>query len=211
MKLADWVMQGVEFANCNCIWGCPCQFNGAPTHGNCRAYTFVHIDKGRFNDVPLDGLRWGILAAWPGPIHLGNGTFQSVVDERADKRQRDALEAVSHGRETEPGKLIWQVFSTTVTRLLPTVFKPIELKVDMKARTAKVSVPGVLEGSAESIRNPMTKAEHQIRVTLPTGFEFTESEFVSGSAMAPGQIELDFDGTHAHLARIHWSTHGVVR
>ena len=211
MKLADWFMQGVEFANCNCIWGCPCQFNGAPTHGNCRAYTFVHIEKGRFNDVPLDGLRWGILAAWPGPIHLGNGTFQSVVDERADVKQRAALEAVSHGRETEPGKLIWQVFSTTVTKLLPTVFKPIDLEVDIKTRTAKVSVPGMLEGRAESIRNPMTKADHQIRVTLPTGFEFTESEFVSGTAKAAGQIEIDFDGTHAHLARIHWSKHGVVR
>ncbi|MGA2015361.1 MAG: DUF1326 domain-containing protein [Opitutaceae bacterium] len=211
MKLAEWSMQGVEFANCNCIWGCPCQFNGAPTHGNCRAHTFVHIEKGRFKDVPLDGLNWGILAAWPGPIHLGNGTFQSIVDDRADAPQRAALEAVSQGRETEPGKLIWQVFSTTVTRLLPTVFKPISLTVDLKARTAKLSVPGVIEASAESIRNPMTKAEHQIRVILPTGFEFTESEFVSGTARAPGQIELEFDGTHAHLSRIHWGTHGVVR
>jgi hypothetical protein len=211
MKLAEWSMKGVEFSNCNCIWGCPCQFNGAPTHGNCRAYTFVHIDKGHFKDVPLDGLRWGILAAWPGPIHLGNGIFQSIIDERANASQRDALEAVSQGRETEPGTLIWQVFSTTVTKLLTTVFKPIELTVDLKARTAKVSVPGLIDGSAESIRNPMTKAEHQIRVILPTGFEFTESEFVSGSAKASGQIEIDFDGTHAHLARIHWSTHGVVR
>lgn len=211
MKLVEWTMQGVEFANCNCTWGCPCQFNAAPTHGNCRAYTFVQIDKGHFDNVPLDGLRWGILASWPGPIHLGNGTFQSIVDQRADARQRDALEAVSQGRETEPGTLIWQVFSTTVTKLLPTVFKPIELSVDMKARTAKVSIPGFIEGSAESIRNPMTKAEHPIRVTLPTGFEFTEGEFVSGSAKAPGPIEINFEGTHAHLARIHWSTHGVVR
>jgi hypothetical protein len=211
MKLAEWSMQGVEFANCNCAWGCPCQFNGLPTHGNCRALTFVHIEKGRFNDVILDGLRWGILAAWPGPIHLGNGTFQSVIDEKANPAQRDALEAVSHGKETEPGKLIWQVFSTTVTKVLPTVFKPIELTVDMKARTAKLKVPGVIEGSAESIKNPMTKADHQVRVTLPNGFEFTESEFVSGSAKAPGEIALNFDGTHAHLSRIHWGTHGVVR
>ena len=169
MKLADWVMQGVEFANCNCIWGCPCQFNGAPTHGNCRAYTFVHIDKGRFNDVPLDGLRWGILAAWPGPIHLGNGTFQSVVDERADKRQRDALEAVSHGRETEPGKLIWQVFSTTVTRLLPTVFKPIELKegsADFHADKALARLKSVVARFADaqtpyrSLVSPMWKARY---------------------------------------------------
>jgi hypothetical protein len=54
--------------------------------------------------------------------------------------------------------------------------------------------------------------EHSVKVTLPTGFEFTEAEFVSGKCeAASGAIELNFDGTHAHLARIHWSTHGVVR
>jgi len=211
MKLTEWSMEGVEFANCNCGWGCPCQFNQLPTHGNCRAHTFVQIEKGSFGGVPLDGLCWGILAAWPGPIHLGSGTFQSVVDERADPKQRAALEAVSHGRETEPGKLIWQVFSTTVTKLLPTLFKPIELTVDLKARTASLRVPGLLDSSAESIRNPVTGADHRVKVVLPTGFEFTESEFVNGKASSTGEIELKFDGTHAHLSRIHWSTHGVVR
>lgn len=38
-----------------------------------------------------------------------------------------------------------------------------------------------------------------------------ESEVVSGKTKASGPIELDLDGSHAHLARIHWSTHGVVR
>ena len=212
MKLVEWSMQGVEFGHCNCALGCPCQFNSLPTHGDCRALTFVQIEKGRFGDVPLDGLRWGILAAWPGPIHLGNGTFQSIVDERADPKQRAALESISHGRETEPGKLIWQVFSTTVTKVQPTLFKPIELTIDVKTRSAKVNIPGVIEASAASIKNPMTGADHQARITLPTGFEFTEAEFVSGKSKGTaGTIKLDFDGTHAHLARIHWGTHGVVR
>ena len=211
MQLVEWSMQGVEFANCNCALGCPCQFNALPTHGNCRAHTFVQIEHGHFGDVPLDGLRWGIMASWPGPIHLGNGTFQSVVDERADTRQRAALEAVSQGRETEPGKLIWQVFSAMVTKVLPTLFKPIDLAIDLPARTARVNVPGVIESDAASIRNEMTGADHRVRITLPTGFEFTESEFVSGNAKTSGAIELNFAGTHAHLSRIHWSTHGVVR
>ena len=53
---------------------------------------------------------------------------------------------MSHGRETEPGTLIWQVFSTTVTEFLPTLYKPIELTIDYSARTARVKVPGVVEG-----------------------------------------------------------------
>jgi len=58
----------------------------------------------------------------------------------------------------------------------------------------------------------MTGADHQVQMTLPTGFEFTEAEFVSGKSKASaGAIQLEFDGTHSHLARIHWGTHGVVR
>jgi len=207
----NWEMQGVEYSNCNCAWGCPCQFNGLPTTGNCRAVCFVQIEKGRFGDVPLDGLRWGIMAAWPGAIHFGNGKFQTVIDERANPAQRKAIEAVSHGRETDHGSLIWQVFSTTITEYLPTLYKPIDLTIDYSARTARVKVPGVVEGSAESIRNPVTGAPHPVRVTMPTGFEFTDSEVLSGKSKAGGPIELNLNGSHAHLARIHWSTRGVVR
>jgi hypothetical protein len=210
-KYVEWAMEGSEFANCNCSWGCPCQFNGLPTQGTCRAFCFVQIEKGHFGEVPLDGLRWGMLAAWPGPIHFGNGQFQTIVDEKATAQQRDAIEAVSHGRETEPGSLVWQVFSTTITHYLPTLAKPIRLTIDSAARTARLEVPGLLEGKAESIRNPVTGAPHPVRVVMPTGFEFTESEVLSGTARATGAIELALDSSHAHLARIHWSTRGVVR
>jgi hypothetical protein len=210
-KYVDWVMEGFEFANCNCTWGCPCQFNGPPTQGHCRATCFIQIEKGHFANVPLDGLRWGVLAVWPAAIHLGNGRLQTIVDERASPQQRQAIEKVSHGGETEPGSLIWQVFSTTITEFLPTLYKPIDLTIDYAGRTARVKVSGVIEGRADSIRNPMTGAPHPVRVSMPTGFEFTESEVVSGKTKATGPIELDLDGSHAHLARIRWSTHGVLR
>lgn len=212
MKFIEWSMQGVEFVNCNCAWGCPCQFQGLPTYGNCRAYGFLQIEQGRFGDVPLDGLRWGVLAAWPGAIHEGNGTFQTIVDERADAKQRAAIEAVSHGHETEPGKLIWQVFSTTVTTFLPTLAKPIELAIDLQARTAHVRVPGVVEGNGRAIHNDASGTDVPVRITMPAGFEFHEAEFIDGSGKTTnGSIELNFNGTHAHLARVHWTTHGVVR
>ncbi len=210
-KYVNWEMQGLEFANCNCALGCPCQFNALPTQGNCRAMGFAQIEKGRFADVPLDGLRWGILMAWPGAVHLGNGRLQTIIEERANPQQRKAIETITHGGETEPGSLIWQVFSTTITEFLQTLYKPIELTIDYPSRTARVKVPGVLDGIGESIRNPVTSAPHQVRVTMPTGFEFTESEFISGKAKATGPIELDLNGSHAHIARFHWSTNGVVR
>src|SRR5438034_944809 len=35
MTNTEWTIHGREFANCNCAYGCPCQFNALPTHGNC--------------------------------------------------------------------------------------------------------------------------------------------------------------------------------
>ena len=211
MAYVDWEMQGWEVANCNCNWGCPCQFNQLPTYGNCRAHAFVQIEKGHFGDVKLDGLRWGIFGAWPGAIHEGNGRFMTVIDERADHAQRAAIEAVSHGRETEPGTLIWQVFSTTVTEFLPTLVKPIELSGDPEGATARVHVPGLIDASIAPMRNPVTGAPHRARVTLPEGFEYTDAEFASGTARCAAPIELNFDDSFAFTARVHWGTHGVVR
>jgi hypothetical protein len=172
---------------------------------------FVQIDKGHFGKTSLDGLRWGGLFAWPGPIHLGNGTAMVVVDESATAEQRAAIEAIAQGKETEPGSLITQVFSTTLTSALPTQVKPIELKIDQKAGTAQVRVKGLVESDVQPIKNPVTGAAHRARVVLPTGFEYAEAEFVSGSAKTSGPIDLDFKDTHAHIAKVDWGTHGVAR
>ena len=211
MAFIEWRMQGMQISHCNCNIGCPCQFNALPSHGHCRAYMFAQIDKGNFGDVPLDGLRFGGLFKWPGPIHLGNGIAMPVVDERANAKQRAALEAVLHGKETDPGSLITQVFSTTLSSALPTLFAPIELKIDQKAGTASVKVKGLLEGAAQPIKNPMTGAPHRATVQLPTGFEYAEAEFITGSSKTSGEIELNFTDTHAHIAKVSWGTHGVIR
>jgi hypothetical protein len=211
MALVEWTIRGTEFGHCNCAVGCPCQFNALPTHGHCRAHSFFQIERGEFGGVRLDGLRWGFLASWPGPIHMGEGTWLPVIDERADTRQRKALEAIALGEETEPGTLVTQVFNTLITRRLPSQYKPIDLAIDVAGAKATVRVPGLIDAEAHPIANPVTGAAHRVRLLLPEGFEFTEAEFATGRCRTQGPIELSFDDTHAHLANIHWSTHGVVR
>jgi hypothetical protein len=211
MAFVDWRMHGSEITNCNCATGCPCQFNALPTHGDCRAYVFMQIDRGHFGQTKLDGVRWGALFAWPGPIHLGNGEAMVVIDENTTPEQRAAIETVASGKETEPGSLITQVFSTTLTKGHPTQVKPIDLTIDETAGTARVRVAGLIDMSCEPIKNPVTGAPHRARVTLPKGFEYTEAEYISGTGKATGPIELDFARTHAHIAKLHWSQNGVVR
>jgi hypothetical protein len=211
MSTIEWNFEGVELANCNCALGCPCQFNALPTYGNCRAMTAFKIKRGRYGEVVLDGLDFVIMGIWPGAIHEGNGTWQSIIDERADAKQRAALEAISHGENTDPGGSLFQIFNSMVTKTLPTIYEPIQFDVDYKARTGKVTVPGVLQTAGKPILNPMTGAEHHATVTLANGFEYAEAEFISGSTQTQGAIPLQFEGTHAHIAHIHFSTHGIVR
>lgn len=211
MAFVDWVMQGTQVSHCNCNIGCPCQFNALPSHGNCRAYMFMQIDKGHYGKTKLDGVRWGGMFMWPGPIHEGNGAAMVVVDQSATPEQKAAIEAVASGHDTDPGSLITQVFSTTLVKVLPTQQKPIDLAIDMKKRTARVKVDGLLNAASESIKNPITGEPHVVSVKLPNGFEYDEAQFLIGDSKTQGAIELNFNGTHSHIAKAHWGTHGVVR
>ena len=100
MATIDWQIKGREFANCNCSYGCPCQFNALPTHGFCCAVAGFQIEQGRFGDVKLDGLRAAGLYRWPGPVHEGNGTMQLVVDKGADASQREALLKIIRAKQS---------------------------------------------------------------------------------------------------------------
>jgi hypothetical protein len=211
MPLPEWNIQGTEIVNCNCECGCPCQFSRLPTHGFCQASIFVQVDTGRFGDEPLDGLRWGVVVAWPGPIHKGNGTMQVIVDQRANDAQRAGLEAIAQGKASAPGKLAWSIYGAMTSTFLPTLSKPIDLTFDYDTRTASVRVAGILDESIGPLRNAVTGDPHRALIRLPNGFEFTDAEVASGRTKTTGDLALDFNETHAHFARVHWSTHGVIR
>ena len=83
----DWMIRGLSVSTCNCDYGCPCQFNSLPTHGDCRAAVAMSIEEGHFDDVSLGGTKWVGLFAWPGPIHEGNGEALVIIDESASEFQ----------------------------------------------------------------------------------------------------------------------------
>jgi hypothetical protein len=208
MPTTEWEVQATEFANCNCSYGCPCQFNAPPTHGNCRAVAGYQIHQGHFGNVRLDGLRAVGLWQFPGAVHEGNGTMQLVIDERADPDQRDALAKILTGQETEDMATVWWVFSAMSPNKHPPLFKPINLEVDVDARRARLEVPGMVHGQGEPIRNPVTGAEHRVRIDLPNGFEFRLAEVGSGTSKTTGVIELDLQATYGQFAHIHLSHKG---
>ena len=117
MTDVKWSIKAREFVNCNCSYGCPCQFNGLPSYGHCEAVSAMQIDEGIHGNTRLDGLRFIGIFRWPGAIHEGKGEAAVVIDERASEPQRNALLRILTGQDTEPGATIFQVFSTTFEKL----------------------------------------------------------------------------------------------
>jgi hypothetical protein len=211
MTSDTWSIEGPHFVNCNCDYGCPCQFWGRPTDGTCRAVLAWRIDEGHYGDVRLDHLCAINTYAWPGPIHEGKGIMQSIVDERANEAQRRALVAILQGEGAEAGVVMYQIYRSMCTTVHEPLFKPIHLDVDIDALTARLSVPGLLETTLEPIRNKATGAPHRARIDLPFGKEFALAEVASGTTRATGKISLDFAHTHAHLVRNRLTSRGVAR
>ncbi len=211
MTHTDWMIRGSEIASCNCDYGCPCQFNAAPTNGNCRAAVGIEIETGHYGKVKLDGLRVAATAAWPGPIHLGHGEIQPIVDERATPEQREALLKIMSGQDTEPGATFFQVFVSMCDKIHPPMFKKIDYSADLDSCDGHISVPGVVEVKTEAIRNPMTGNAHHARVSLRQGFEYLDAEYASGTITSAGPIALSSADKHAHLAKLHMTGQGLVR
>jgi len=212
MARIDWFIEGVEVSNCNCDCACPCQFESSrPTHGDCRGFAAVRIDKGHFGDVTLDGLCAALLYGWPGPIYEGNGECQAVIDQQANNKQRDALAAIMYGEETNEGATHWWVYRTMSSTVHPPLFKRIEFDANIEKRTARISIPGVLESTARPIQSPATRAEHRVRISLPNGIEFDLAEIARGTTRTVASIALDLKDSYFHFNALRQTGKGVVR
>jgi hypothetical protein len=210
MAYVDWRIRGPEIATCNCDWGCPCQFNALPTHGDCRAAVAMRIESGHFGDTDLSGLSWCGMFAWPKALHEGNGEAMVVIAPEASEAQRQALLTILSGQETEPGATIFNVFATTLTKMHEPVFAPIAFEVDLDRRIGRFKIEGVVDSKVEPIRNPVTGEEQRVRVVLPHGFEYLEAEYASSDTRASGAVALDWTKSHAHLAMLDLSTTGAA-
>ena len=212
MAQVGWYIEGVEVTNCNCDYACPCQFESLrPTHGDCRGFAAVRIDKGHFGDVTLDGLSAALLYGWPGPIYKGDGECQAVIDEKADAKQRDALAAIMYGEETEAGATHWWVYRTMSSTVHLPLFKRIEFDANVERREARILIPDVLVSTARPIQSPATGAEHRVRINLPNGIEFDVAEVASGTTRTIASIALDLKDSYFHFNTIRQSNKGVVR
>jgi hypothetical protein len=206
-----WMLRGTNFVNCNCAYGCPCQFGSPTTHGFCEALEAIEIAEGHFGRVRLDGLRAVMLVKWPGEIAAGNGRQQFIIDERADAAQRDALGKILRGESTAPGATHFYVFNSTMSEVLPTLYAPIECAIDVERRSARVRVANLIESDGTPIVDPHSGREFRAGIGLPNGFEYTYAEMASGTTRARAGIQLDLAKSYSHFAPLHMNQDGVIR
>jgi hypothetical protein len=209
--MANWELHGIAFGNCNCDFGCPCQFNAPTTHGSCEGILSGRIDRGNFDGEPLDGLKWVMLFQWPGEIAEGNGRQQAIIDERANPRQREGLRKILHGEDTAPGGTHFYIYNSMMSDVLETLYRPIELDIDIGERTGRVRVPDLVEVHGSPITDPNSGQIFQARIQLPNGFEYTAAEMGMATSKTSGEIVLELDGTYGQWNEQHMNQDGVIR
>jgi hypothetical protein len=207
----EWRITGDHVGSCNCIWACPCQFNGLPTHGNCEALLACHIREGHFGETSLDGVRFAEAFWWPGAVHEGGGTRLLVLDEGTNPDQRAAVTGITSGEQGHP---YFEIFASVAPNNPDTVIAPIEIETDRETRHARVDIPGLGGTTVEPIRNPITGDEHRVRIDLPNGFEYKQAEIANAvrwEVNAADPLSLLNENSYTQMFAFDWSSDGGTR
>jgi hypothetical protein len=201
-----WAMKGAWFKNCNCDPGCPCDFNQAPTHGQCEGIIAMRIDEGHFGDVSLDGLKFVAALYWPGRLDEGNGHILPVIDESADEDQRQAILTILSGKV---GGTLFEIFSAVCPHVREPVFVPIEFEFDLDSRSGSITAGDVLATTTETLRGIDPPDPYRVLVRIPGGFEYTGPDNEAETALATslrvslgGELDYQHENTHSSMALV---------
>ena len=164
----SWRIKGHVIVSCNCDYGCPCNFNALPTTGECEGGWTWQVSEGSFGETSLAGMHFTLEVNWPAAIHQGNGEGIFLIDERADPRQRAAIETLVGGSAGGP----WQVLRPTIATLHGPQLVPYEFQAD--GYHSRVRAGEVLLVEMEPVRNAVTQKEAHPRIILPEGFIFKD-------------------------------------
>jgi hypothetical protein len=172
----DWRIAGYYLESCNCDPICPCRMvngvlGGRSTHGVCLAVDSWRIEKGHCGDVALDGLAAALVIRYDDDEPGSPWSIVLHIDERADERQRQALEDIFLGRLG--GQRVLQ---------LPWVRKPSDL---LDVRVGRIELADGELRVDDAVRLRATRryeTDDDVRCVIPgydrPGTELIADEFV---------------------------------
>jgi hypothetical protein len=201
-----WQLSGEYFENCSCDVVCPClvstqaPLTARPTQGHCAVTFAIHIDRGHYGDVPLDGLNVGMVAFTPGPMGEGHWKVGAYIDERADDRQQAALGAIFSGTAGGP----MAAFAPLIEENLGVKRAAITYRVDGEKRSA--AIPNAMKMTVQPI-----PSGHPSGVSwVAAGHPFNADKLAlavgeAGNSFQDFGLQFDNSGRNGHFAAIDWS------
>jgi hypothetical protein len=164
-----WNLKGDWFDTCSCSIPCPCTFAQPPTSGSCEGILAWHIRTGQYGEVKLDGLNVMALGAFDGNIWEGKtkATMGMFMDERADDRQREALQTIFSGQAGGwPG-----VFAAFIGEVRGLETARIDFSVADDLSSWRAEIPGRVVSSADALGGPTTPPGKRVQVHNAGGAE----------------------------------------
>lgn len=172
--IPEWRLVGDWFDICSCDIPCPCEFAQPPTKNVCIGLLAWHVRTGHYGETSLDGLNVLGIGTFEGNIWAGaSATMGFYVDERANARQREALESIFGGRAGG-----WpEGFAKLVGDMRGFEYVPIAFELADDLAWWRTEIPERVVGRAEALSGPTTPPGKRVQLINPPGSE-----------VGPGQV-----------------------
>jgi hypothetical protein len=198
-----WRLRGDYFENCSCDILCPCitsSLQGPADTERCRVPLICRVEEGEKDGVSLDGLSFVVDS--PAVMASGGWRVAIYIDERADERQREALQSILSGQAGGPPEAL----APLLGEVLGVKYVPILYEVRDGHR--RVEVPGIMEFEVEPVRNPESGAVLEVTNTVhPMGADLPIARGLVGRYDDP-EFDLAFDnsGKNGHYREFAWQS-----
>ena len=207
MAAPAWQVEGQYYENCSCDYVCPCvpgQMMSKPSKGWCTFAMGFRIERGRFGDVPLDGLGFVVVAHTPEEMAKGNWSVGLVVDERATPEQREAITGIASGSAGGPMAAVGGL----VSKFLGVETAPIEFKRDGVSWSVNAKDKVRIEGQGAFGLDPAARGPLQLSNTgHPAADTFSLARAANSRVAALGVSWSDASGrNNAQYAPYSWSS-----
>jgi hypothetical protein len=184
-EVPQWRLTGDWFDVCRCRVPCGCTFAQPPDEGQCDGILAWHVREGNYGDVALDGLNVVMVGSFQENIWTGEATNSAAgffLDERADERQRDALQIIFGGNAGG--------WPAGFAELMEEVeFAPIDFEIADDLAHWRVEVPGKARGSAEALMGPTTPEGARVQVLNAPGAEVGPGQIATWATAKEDEVE----------------------
>ncbi len=202
-----WRLAGTYLEACNCDPICPCRTvagvrGGRSTHGVCLGVLSWRIAEGAADDVDLAGLDVVLALRYSDDEPGSPWDWLLYLDDRADGRQRDALQDVFTGR-LGGSALLHFPWAWKPSRLL--AVRPAAIELDHRRERGRIFVRDLV---TVRIRGRF-EGQQAVTCVIP-GHHQTGEEVVTDELRVDDDLQFAFEGVCGYRTVFDYSSDEVA-